>query len=61
MDKAHTRLTPEDQAKVDSFLTQGINATERSRFRPFKLMLWLAIVIVFLGVLSRLIGVMILG
>lgn len=60
MDRTQTRLNPDDQAKVDAFLTQGINATERSRFRPFKLMFWLAVIIVLLGVLSRAIGVLIL-
>ncbi|MET4695897.1 DUF3094 family protein [Endozoicomonas lisbonensis] len=61
MDRTQTRLKPEDQAKVDAFLKQGINATERSRFKPFKLMLWLAAIIVALGLLSRAIGVFILG
>ena len=61
MDRTQTRLKPEDQAKVDDFLSRGTNATERSRFKPFKLMLWLAAMIVVLGVLSRAIGVLILG
>lgn len=61
MNETQTRLTPEDQAKVDNFLTHGINATERSRFKPLKLMLWLAAIIVFLGILSRVLGVLILG
>ncbi|MGI9278176.1 MAG: DUF3094 family protein [Endozoicomonas sp.] len=61
MEKTQTRLYPEDQAKVDRFLSTGINANERNRFRPLKLMFWLALTIVILGVLSRLIGVFILG
>ena len=61
MERTQTRLNPDDQARVDAFLTQGINATERSRFRPFRLMLWLAVIIVLLGVLSRAIGVLILA
>ncbi|AMO57965.1 hypothetical protein GZ77_19705 [Endozoicomonas montiporae] len=61
MDRTQTRLKPEDQAKVDDFLNRGTNATERNAFRPFKLMLWLAAIIVVLGVLSRVIGVFILG
>lgn len=61
MEKTQTRLYPDDQKKVDQFLHTGINATERSPFRPLKLMLWLAVIIVFLGVLSRLLGVLILG
>lgn len=61
MNKTQTRLNPEDQAKVDEFLTHGVNATERSSFKPFRLMFWLAVIIVILGVLSRLIGIFILG
>ena len=61
MEKTQTRLYPEDQAKVDRFLKTGTNATERNSFRPLKLMFWLALIIVVLGVLSRLIGSFILG
>ena len=61
MNKTQTKLSPEDQARVDEFLTQGVNSTERSRFKPLKLMFWLAVIIVILGILSRLIGVLILG
>ena len=61
MNKTQTRLNPEDQAKVNQFLKQGVNATERSSFKPWRLMLWLAIIIVVLGVLSRVIGLFVLG
>ncbi|WP_062265009.1 DUF3094 family protein [Endozoicomonas arenosclerae] len=61
MEKTQTRLYPEDQAKVDRFISSGTNATERNSFRPLKLMLWLAVIIVILGVLSRVIGTFILG
>ena len=61
MDKTQTRLNPEDQAKVDQFLKQGVNSVERDRFKPWRLMLWLAVIIVALGALSRLIGVFVLG
>ncbi|KEQ18969.1 DUF3094 family protein [Endozoicomonas numazuensis] len=61
MEKTQTRLYPEDQAKVDRFLNTGTNAAERNRFRPLKLMFWLAMMIVILGVLSRVIGIFILG
>ncbi|WP_252176754.1 DUF3094 family protein [Endozoicomonas sp. 4G] len=61
MERTQTRLRPEDQANVDRFISTGTNATERNRFRPLKLMFWLAVVIVMLGVISRLIGVLILG
>ncbi|WP_257279880.1 MULTISPECIES: DUF3094 domain-containing protein [unclassified Endozoicomonas] len=61
MEETQTRLCPEDQARVDRFITTGTNANERNRFRPLKLMFWLAVIIVMLGVLSRLIGVFVLG
>ena len=61
MDKTETRLSPEDQEKVNRFISTGINATERPTFKPLKLMLWLAVIIVLLGVLSRVVGVFILG
>ncbi|MGI9274523.1 MAG: DUF3094 family protein [Endozoicomonas sp.] len=61
MNKTQTRLNPEDQAKVDRFLKQGVNATERSSFKPWRLMLWLAVVIIILGILSRFIGSFVLG
>ena len=38
------RLTPEDQAKVDEFVSKGVNAVERTPFRPLRLLLFLVIV-----------------
>ncbi|WP_194842486.1 DUF3094 family protein [Endozoicomonas sp. OPT23] len=61
MDKTETRLSAEDQEKVNRFISTGINSTERSSFKPLKLMLWLAVIIVLLGVISRVLGVFILG
>ncbi|MGB1272131.1 MAG: DUF3094 family protein [Endozoicomonas sp.] len=51
-----TRLYPEDQQRVDEFLKEGVNTVERPPFKPVRLMLWLAVVIIALGGLSRLIG-----
>ncbi len=39
------RLYPEDQAKVDEFLSKGINSVERKPFKPFKLLLFLIVVV----------------
>ena len=54
------RLYPDDQDRVDQYLKEGINKVHRSPFRPFRLMIWLTVVIVLLGVLSRLIGYFVL-
>lgn len=55
-----TRLYPDDQDRVEQYLKEGINQVNRSPFRPFRLMIWLTVVIVLLGVLSRLIGYFVL-
>jgi hypothetical protein len=39
------RLYPEDQAKVDEFLSTGVNSVERKPFQPFKLLFFLIIVV----------------
>ncbi|MBO9482985.1 DUF3094 family protein [Salinisphaera sp. G21_0] len=54
------RLYPEDQQRVDHYLKEGVNEVERSPFRPLRLMAWLTVVIVVLGVLSRIIGYLVL-
>ncbi|WP_422462380.1 DUF3094 family protein [Endozoicomonas sp. ALB115] len=54
------RLYPEDQQRVDQYLKEGVNEVERSPFKPLRLMAWLTIVIVVLGVLSRIIGYLVL-
>ncbi len=50
------RLTPEDQAKVDDFVSKGVNAVERKPFRPFRLLLFLVIVVSGLTGLSLLLA-----
>ncbi|MGY0217836.1 DUF3094 family protein [Endozoicomonadaceae bacterium StTr2] len=57
----HSRLSEKDQQKVDKFLQQGINETERKPFRPGKLLLWLIVIIVILGALSRFIGYLVVN
>ncbi len=39
------KLSDEDQARVDTFLKQGVNSVERKPFRPFRLMLCLLLVV----------------
>ena len=56
-----TKLFPEDQAKVDQFLHEGYNDTERKEFRPGLLFLVLfGILLVFSAVaflVARSVGV----
>lgn len=56
MNHNKTRLYPEDQQRVDEFLHEGVNKTERDAFKPLKLMAWLTVFIVMLGVISQMIG-----
>ncbi len=46
------RLYPDDQAKVDKFLSEGVNSVERKPFKPFRLLVILLIVVTTLSVLS---------
>lgn len=46
------RLSPEDQARVDDFVSSGINAVERKPFRPIRLLFILIAVVSSLSVLS---------
>jgi hypothetical protein len=53
-DKSYNnRLYPEDQAKVDKFVSSGINAVERKPFRPLRLLLFLIAVVMGLSILSQ--------
>lgn len=57
VDSSHeNRLYPKDQAKVDAFVTQGINAVERKPFRPGRLILILIAVVTVLSLLSQFIA-----
>ena len=46
------RLSPEDQARVDKFVSSGVNSVERKPFRPIRLLLLLIVVVSGLSVLS---------
>lgn len=48
-----TRLHAEDQAKVDAFISRGINSVERKPFRPLRLLLILIGVVIGLSILSQ--------
>ena len=39
------RLHPEDQARVDEFVSRGVNSVERKPFRPLRLLLMLIAVV----------------
>ena len=43
------KLSPEDQAKVDEFISSGYNTTERKPFRPIRLLLILWCIVLLLG------------
>ena len=47
------RLYPEDQAKVNEFVTRGVNSVERKPFRPLRLMLMLIGVVLALSLFSQ--------
>jgi len=46
-------LYPEDQKKVDEFVSRGVNSVERKPFRPGRLLLLLMAVVIGLSLLSQ--------
>ena len=46
-------LYPEDQAKVDAFVTRGVNSVERKPFRPGRLLLMLIATVFGLSLFSQ--------
>lgn len=53
-DRSYTNtLYPEDQKKVDEFVSRGINSVERKPFRPLRLVLMLIAVVTILSVFSQ--------
>lgn len=46
-------LYPEDQQKVDEFLSRGINSVERKPFRPGRLLIMLIVVVAGLSIFSQ--------
>ena len=50
------RLSPEDQARVDKFISSGVNSVERKPFRPLRLLLILLVIVSSLTGLSLLLA-----
>ena len=46
------KLCPEDQAKVDGFLSRGVNSVERKPFKPLRLLFLLLVIVSMLSVFS---------
>lgn len=46
------QLYPEDQAKVDKILSEGVNSVERRPFRPLRLLIALIVIVITLTALS---------
>ena len=55
-DQHDSRLYPEDQAKVDEFVSRGVNSVERKPFKPFRLLFILMAIVIFLSVFSQLLA-----
>ncbi len=53
---SQSRLYPEDQAKVDEFVTRGVNSVERKPFKPIRLLVLLMVVVVGFSLMSQLIA-----
>ena len=51
-----SRLSPEDQQKVEQYLASPLHQVERAPFRPWFLMFVLLAVVIGLGLLSRLLS-----
>ncbi|MAT93917.1 MAG: hypothetical protein CME59_15095 [Halioglobus sp.] len=50
------RLNPEDQKKVDEFISSGINSVERKPFKPMRMILLLIGVVMVLSIFSQLLA-----
>jgi multisubunit Na+/H+ antiporter MnhC subunit len=55
-EEEQNRLYPEDQAKVDAFVSRGINSVERKPFRPLRLLVILTVIVVGLSLFSQLLA-----
>ena len=49
-------LTPEEQARVDRFVSTGVNATDKQPFRPILLVILLVSVVTGFSLLSQLLA-----
>ncbi|MGL4315533.1 MAG: DUF3094 domain-containing protein [Pseudomonas sp.] len=55
-----SRLSPEDQQRVDQYLSAPQHQVERQPFRPWRLLLLTLGVVIVLGILSRLLARLVL-
>lgn len=55
-----SRLNPEDQKRVDQYLSAPQHQVERQPFRPWFLLLLAVVVVIGLGLLSRLLARLVL-
>lgn len=51
-----SRLYPEDQAKVDAFVSSGVNSVPRKPFKPLRLVIVLLVVVTAFSLLSQVIA-----
>ena len=52
----HPVLSEEDQARVDRFISTGVNATEKKPFRPILLILLWIVVVTGVSLLSQILA-----
>lgn len=50
------RLNPDDQSRVDEFLSRGVNSVERKPFRPLRLLIGLLVVVTLFSLFSQLLA-----
>jgi len=56
-DKSYAnRLYPEDQARVDEFISRGVNSVERKPFRPMRLFIALIAIVLGLSLFSQMLA-----
>lgn len=53
---ANTKLSAEDQARVDAYVKRGYNDVERKPFRPLLLLFFLFLIVSSLGGIAYLLG-----
>lgn len=54
-----SQLSPEDQAKVDQYLSAAQHQVDRQPFRPWRLLAILLLIVIGLGLLSRLLSLLV--
>ena len=51
-----TKLSKEDQKRVDAYLSSGFNSVNRAPFRPLRLLILIWVIVATLGLISWYIG-----